>query len=944
MNITRKLTLKNLKLNRTRTIVTIIGIVLSVALITVVAGIYTSFNQSMNDMTVHNTGDYDLMFQGKQTQKGIQQLEENPDIQEVYTASDVGVAKLESGTLYTPYVIVKALTPNTFEHGFDFSLKEGRYPQTPDEIAVTTDYLRHASKCEVGGKLTLELGMRTMDPNVTDTIEVYQGAPINEYELPAETYYWGDNEVFTPKVTKTYTVTGIINDASAEMASDPFSACLRIYTVGNIYDKPLMDWVGAYDTYIRFTDAAEKNYKHVIGSMFGLTDEQADILFSNQLVSEEEAQEIYTIISQSSTEVDMMNYSVNVQLLSSKGIDTDKSSLLMTLAIVGFVFLMIICASVFIIRNSFSISITEKTKLYGMLASTGATSRQIRNNVLFEGFILGVIGIPLGLLLGVGVTWILVQLVNGLMGEFIGKMRFVMMVPFWALLLAAGLGILTIFFSVYSSAHRASKISPIEAIRSNTDIKISGKKKTRSFNTPRFIEKLFGVGGSIAWKNMKRSRKQYRTTVVSIVVSVAVYITIYSFVEYNFGMMMSHYGSGEYNMAVGLPESDENGKTYSLEKILSNYEKIAHLDGVQKSVVTTNYSNYRFDIPMDNVNPDIKHLYPSADKINTYLTCVVVDDAKFETLAKPMGLTTAECKNKAFLGNYYREFLERGYKDYPFLVDYKGLTLNGSMELFNYDDEFEMGEGDEALNGQETQPTEKKPEEKTVSLTIIGDMPDNFVYSVHNTDHYEPLLIISMDTYVSMLPEDENAYYYGFSMSLYSDDCDTLEEELSDLATSDMNYSGLSLMNYSKQLRQMNSIMLLIQIFIYGFIIVIVLIGLTNIFNTITTNMKMRRKEFAMLQSIGMTKHEFNRMISLESLLYTTKSLLIGLPIGIGSSVLIYFLVNANAETHKPYIFPWLAVLLSISVVMLLVWIIMRFSIKKVHKQNIIETIRIDNI
>ena len=945
MTITQKLTLKNLRLNKTRTIVTIIGIVLSVSLITVVAGIYTSFNESMIDMWIHNTGDYDVMLQGSQTESGMKKLEENPEIRSVYTTRTIGVTPLADGSLYTPYACVLALSPNIFESGFDFSLKEGAFPQKDDEIIVTEAFLMASGqKCRVGDRITLDLGVRTLNPDSTEEIGYYGSDSITDYEIPPSMYYMGENETFSKKTSKTYTVTGIVADVSGELADDPFSACHRIYTVGNIIDQPLFEIHTEPTTYIRFTDSAEKDCKHALGRVFGLTEEQADKLFSNGMLTEQEYTELFSLVAKSG--INASNYLLNEMLLSAKGVNPDPESLLINMALLGFICLLIILASVFIIRNSFSISITEKTKLYGMLASTGATSRQIRRNVLFEGLVLGLISIPLGLLVGVGVTAGLIALVNGLMGEFIGKMRFVMMVPFWALLLAAGLGALTIFFSVYSSAVRASKISPIEAIRSNTDIRISDKKKPKSYKTPRYIEGIFGAGGIIAWKNMKRSRKQYRTTVISIVVSVAVYISVYSFVDYGFTMITSQFGNQEYNMSVSVPQYDSDSGELSLDARMKKIDKIRNLEGVEKSVVSVERDQFTFEIPVENMNPEVVgEDTTGGDYRDRWIKCIAVDDDKFNALASRFGISSEDTKDKAFIFNTERiEMGERNFKDAAFLVDYKGLTLTGNAEFWFYEDysEYEYDEEGNPIENPEY-PEPKEPEKCSVKLTIVDELPSDFSYVCVDYNRYEPYFVISMDTFREMLPKEADDSYY-LTLSLYSEDCDTLEEELSDLAQNNEEYSGTYVMNYSKQMRQINSVMLLVQIFVYGFIIVIVLIGLTNIFNTITTNMKMRRKEFAMLQSIGMTRHEFNRMISLESLLYTTKSLLIGLPIGIGASLLIHFLFCKLSMMQLSYSFPWVAVLLSISVVMLLVWIIMRFSIKKVHKQNIIETIRNDNI
>ena len=148
--------------------------------------------------------------------------------------------------------------------------------------------------------------------------------------------------------------------------------------------------------------------------------------------------------------------------------------------------------------------------------------------------------------------------------------------------------------------------------------------------------------------------------------------------------------------------------------------------------------------------------------------------------------------------------------------------------------------------------------------------------------------------------------------------------------------------NVEKTANMYNAMTLVISIFAYGFIIVISLIGVTNIFNTITTNMRLRSKEFAMLKSIGMTKREFNRMIRLESLFYGVKSLIIGIPLGLLAGLGIFKAFSINLATD--FVVPYSAVAISIVFVFAVVWLIMRFSISKVQKQNIIETIRNDNI
>ena len=106
--------------------------------------------------------------------------------------------------------------------------------------------------------------------------------------------------------------------------------------------------------------------------------------------------------------------------------------------------------------------------------------------------------------------------------------------------------------------------------------------------------------------------------------------------------------------------------------------------------------------------------------------------------------------------------------------------------------------------------------------------------------------------------------------------------------------------------------------------------------------MNLRKKEFAMLKSIGMTKKEFNRMIRLESIFYGVKSLVIGIPIGLVLSYGMYNVFKNSMEIE--YVLPYKSIVVAVIFVAVVIGIIMRYSMSKINKQNIIETIRNDNI
>ena len=133
----------------------------------------------------------------------------------------------------------------------------------------------------------------------------------------------------------------------------------------------------------------------------------------------------------------------------------------------------VLVSSVFVIRNGFAISITERLKQYGMLSSIGATKKQIKKSVYFEGFILGIIGIPLGILSGVFAIYILVNVVNYILKDYVSSGSLLTYSMSWvAIVVSVIVSIVTIWLSCRRSAKKASKITPIESIRSSEDVKL----------------------------------------------------------------------------------------------------------------------------------------------------------------------------------------------------------------------------------------------------------------------------------------------------------------------------------------------------------------------------------------------------------------------------------------------------------------------------------------
>lgn len=582
-----------------------------------------------------------------------------------------------------------------------------------------------------------------------------------------------------------------------------------------------------------------------------------------------------------------INVRTNSELLRYEGVMGD-STLSALYHMAAIVIGIIIVTSVFVIRNSFSISATERARQFGMLSSIGATPRQIRQNVLFEGLIIAALGIPLGIILGVIAVLVLVAVMNLLLSDMIvASITFSM--PFWVFPFAIGLSVVTVVLSSLLPAIRAGKLSPIEAIRGNNDTKIKAKK----LRTPGFIRGLWGVGGVIAYKNLKRSRKKYRTTVISIVLSVATFVGLSSFIGYGEKAAGVVYGNSDIDLAIAGASPEF-------------YRELAE----------------KFDI-------DDFVYYQRTNALDLNLT--LMSREAFEQFAKSAGVSVKDYNKVAVLNDFnmvqdgpgqYR--VERAHPD---LRDGDELEteLANAVDTVTYSstgthiDHFEPDAGPQTIKIPITKLTDDKP---------LGF-----------ESYYGPLTFASEDYYLrDQLTIDADTYRF---FAAHLDDVKPIIEYLDEVEASG-EFEQLFYDDVKETAAQSRRIYLLISIFLYGFVAVVTLIGVTNIFNTITTNIALRAKEFAMLRSIGMTDREFKRMVRLESLMYVSKALIIGLPIGL---LLSYGIYKSLAEAMDfGYMFPWTAVIISVVAVGILISIIMRYSVKQVEKQNIIETIRSENV
>ena len=871
MSLLNKLTIKNLKLNKKRTIVTIIGIMLSVSLITAVATMYNSAIKSLINFEIREKGDFHVAYYNV-PQEEIDTFKNNRSIDTLNLVENIGYAKIDSKNEYKPYAYIKAFTKSSLNN-LSIKLVEGRLPENSNEILIPTHL-------KTNGRITLNVGdVITLDVGTRVDNEGYELNQINPL-------YTNDDGTASEKIvnttSKTYKVVGIIERPATNIEgyTAPGYTFITYYDENNLSD--------IVDIYAKYNKDGVKRAYEVTANIIGVDEVLFTKYYSGESMSEEEFNKYTDQIAKAKYDININDYLIDLET------NPIKSSGIGGLGIVvGIVMAIIVVTSVFCIKNSFDISITEKIKQYGMLRSIGATKKQIKHNVFYEATILGLIGIPLGILAGILASYILIIVSNYYLGDFMASdIKLIFSFSFIAIIFAIILGIVTIYASAFKSAKKASRISPIDSIRNSSTIKINSKK----VKSPKIINKLFGVGGDISYKNLKRNKKKYRTTVISIIVSVSVFIALTSFMSIAFDSIERELNISDYNLS--LTATDYNEEEYQKLIATTSLDNILNYTILRESELKFSNTYYNQEY-IDWINLDLN------STINSYISIISIGDYQYKKFIESLGLDYNSIKDKAILLDY-SSVSRYNEKDNKFESKY--------LHVYKFKDH-------DMISGTLTDNSNFNIE--------IFKVTENKPFGLKNVNN---ALLISDDLFNKIYSSKViNIYYDSSNANKLQDDIDE--------ALTGVDYA---VNNIEESVNMMNNLFTLIGIFLYGFIIVISLIGITNIFNTITTNMELRRQEFAMLKSIGMTKKEFSRMISLESIFMGIKSLVFGIPIGLILSYLIHHYLTL--DSGLPYKMPVIAILIAVITVFILIFIIMKYSMNKINKQNTIETIRNENI
>lgn len=876
MNILNKLTIKHLKMNKKRTIVTIMGVVLSTALMVGIGLIFSSIYDYVYKESINDYGPHHVFMKIPEEKTDL--LEKNSHIKDYFYLSGVGFAKLEgSENAYKPYLYIASLDKKeSFSH---LHLLSGRYPENDKEIVISKHIsLNGGVSFEVGDTITLQLGKRFLF----------------DEEISSNFVHYDMEEEFRPTKTQEYTVVGVVERSYLESYSAPG---YMVFTL-NSSEKESSGY--AYITYKNVKDTYKLT--EILATSLGY---QSNFTIGNDVAYYDEIEYNNTIIS-----------------LSGVTPYNNVSSALMSVIVIILGLISIGC--IVVIYNSFAISVMERKKQFGLFASIGATPKQLRKTVFFEAFLVSIIGIPLGILgaiIGIGIV---VQIVNTLLSEIVTIPFSLSFYPLFIIVPILFM-IVTIYISAYLPAFRASKTSPIVSIRQNDDIK---RKKDRKFLS-RFVHKVFGIEGEIAYKNKRRNKKKYRITIISLVTSIVLFVSFSGLIDYALNTTSTLTHVPNYNLSVTGNYFFENDKSYS--ELL---ERIRAFDEVEEVV---KWDSVNFFLEMEDgsvfdpeyIKKCLQEFIDGGEAVNSYFRIIRLDAASYETYKKEVGIK----ENKPILVNQTR------VTDYE-SSDYKVHLFTPFSHLSELPLTFESVSSCEGMGCE----IEDRPLGITLKDIVLTEkIPHLLESEIYN---YGFMLIVDDATFQAIVEKrqalDEDFTNYMVHTFISAPTYQEVDPYLSKLVESNT-YLSISYRNIDKEYQQAKNGILIVKILVYGFITLVTLIGVTSVFNTIHTSIALRRKEFSMLRSVGLTPHGFNKILYFESLFVGLESLFIGIPL----SLLVIYLLYMSFDrivSFSSMLIPFKSIGIAFIGVFVIVLLSMWYASSKIKKENILDALREENI
>lgn len=813
-------TRRSLKQNKLRTTATLIGVIVSVAMITGVLCMSSSIKTFLENRVKDSYGNWSVSVENMSNDMRKEAEEQNLVFG---TAEAVGYSYIEnSANPQKPFLFLENIDRNLAAIS-NLKVVEGRMPGNDKELMLPEHLITNAGiKYKIGDEITLSLGER---------IDIHQGNDMGQ-----EDPYDPQSEAFVSREQRTYTVVGICE----RLAVEPYMAAG--YTAITYGNEQVMNGATTY-----FSD---ENY--------GKTE---------------------FLIEEHYPDKEGVKY--NKELLSITGDIIDIKQMGLMFVFTMLLLAVIVFGSYMLMYNTFAISVREKRKQYEIFASVGATENQLRRITVYEGIFYGLVSIPTGILLGIGGAFFVMSVFGEKMAAIVTSDTNVspaFSIDAGTVILALIISFIAVYISITVPAYKAGQTKPIKA--SGRSRKEDAERKERNRAT-KFLMKIGGVEMLLADRNFHRNSKNYRNTIVSVVMSIVLFVTAGAVSVYMENGITAELGSNEgYDISY---ISDDGADAEAAYMVLSNTDGVTESSYVMCGTLSISLGNSPFEYSMYIVDD---HTFAK------YLREADIEPIGYFDESSPKAIATSSV-------NVYDSRAGRIREKEIFKEGERPYALRGII-------------GGEYF------------------ITDIGkytrNMPEELIDSVGR-----PVIMISKSASKNILSEVESGVFEGRAV-FRSDNPDKTYAAMSKLCR-DNGMAEDNLANLQAARDEAGSLLTLIKIFSFGFIILISIIALANLFNTVAANIDIRRIEFASLSSLGMTQESLKKMIYFEGIILGVRMLLYSIPLSLVGLVFAFCITNYGSHITG-YIFPWGSFLISFAILAAMIFAIIKYTYYKAGQEE----------
>ena len=1012
MNATTNFTVKSLRANRVRTLVTIAGVALAAALLTAVLTTYASLNDFLYRNETALAGTWMACVEADDSSaldEKIADAQADSQVSGTAIMRDIGFAELTADQQDTQgtYLAIRSIEGDVGDIcGIEPS--EGRLPESDREIMLFATWNDYGG-VSLGDTVTFNVGQR-----------VARLAPGEEGSMSAGTMTasWGvQGEAHESEITDGAPLNSSMGVLEADIDGGIFNEEVtnteeRTYTVVGFYDRP---------GYALSTAAG------MVGVTAGAAapDAFTDVFLTlNDVTNTQQVEEAAEALFPDEHVV------LHTAMLRYMGVSSDSSIWTTFYGLVVVLAAVIVVACVSLIFNAFNISVAERIKQFGLLSSVGASRRQLRRAVVLEGAIVAVIGIPCGLLIGLAGCAVTFAALGPALAQLAGSVE----VPFrvavngWVLLVASVLTFVTVLVSVWIPAKRASRTNIIDSLRAASGSRVSrrGAARAAKCTAPSSLWKargaagrVLGVGGMLARISRKRGTGKGRAASVSLALAIVLLMTAGSLSVFLGTLTDVVAGGGELAGEVGVmaqldtetPQGKgaADGDAQTGDDGTADSAGAAADDATQPAAPTTPeavaaannelfarqaevFAGAFHDLSqIDNAQPvgwkmgtGLYAMLPEAmagealanaengaggkmadGRIGTMGSVAYLDNATFDDYAKSLGLNPSDFRDPAHLraialaqgygnnGSVYQllnVLREPGTLEALTAATYHGepaagigvgaTSGEGNSEAFAFQPYLE---GDD--DGVEWFPLEEA-EVQTVSVEVVALAEEAPAIASARGEGLQLIVPESVAAYQSF--GNDAPIFYGYFDSADGDH-GALAEELATAGSAyfhDKSPYGLAFYSFNDYIEQRDSnqmIATVVNVFCLLFAVILALIAMANVFNTVTNSLILRRREFAVMKSVGLSNRQFRAMVAEECVAWCVRGLVPGVLLSLFVSFLLWQVISGSM-TGLPFTLPWSYVALAAAMTVVAVGASVAYGMHRCRADNVVEALRADAV